>query len=178
VTGASMGIPTTATERQGWRRWLWLSAAVIAADQATKVAILATVRAGDGLAITPFFSLVLTYNTGAAFSFLAAASGWQRWFFVAIAVVAAIVIVTLLKRGGSAWYSTGLALILGGALGNLYDRLALGKVVDFLLFHYAGWAYPAFNVADSAITVGVVLIVMDSLRRRGGDHAGIAKGIR
>ena len=84
---------------------------------------------------------------------------------------------TLLRRGGSALYSAGLALILGGALGNLYDRLALGKVVDFLLFHYAGWAYPAFNVADSAITVGAALLILDSFRRPRRDPAAAAKGI-
>ncbi len=161
-----------------WARWLWLSVAVIAADQLAKAAVLATIREGDGRAVTGFFSLVLTFNTGAAFSFLASASGWQRWFFAAIAVVAAIVIVLLLRRGGSAMYSTGLALVLGGALGNLYDRLALGKVVDFLVFHYAGWAYPAFNLADSAITIGAVLLVADSFRRPHPDAAEVAKGIR
>jgi signal peptidase II len=155
-----------------------VSAIVIAADQATKAAILATIREGDGFAVTPFFSLVLTFNTGAAFSFLSAASGWQRWFFVVIAVVAAAVILVLLRRGGSAWYGAGLALILGGALGNLYDRLAIGRVVDFLLFHYAGWAYPAFNVADSAITVGAAILIIDSLRRRDDDPAHVAKGTR
>jgi signal peptidase II len=153
-----------------------VSAIVIAADQATKAAILATIREGEAVAVTPFFSLVLTFNTGAAFSFLSAASGWQRWFFVAIALAAAIVIVVLLKRGGSAWYGAGLALILGGALGNLYDRLAIGRVVDFLLFHYAGWAYPAFNVADSAITVGAAILIFDSLRRRDDGPAHAAKG--
>ena len=161
-----------------WLRWLWLSAAVIAADQLAKAAVLASFREGDARAVTEFFSLVLTFNTGAAFSFLASASGWQRWFFAAIAVIAAIVIVILLKRGGNALYSTGLALILGGALGNLYDRLAYGKVVDFLLFHYAGWAYPAFNIADSAITVGAALLIADSFRRKRPDTAEVPKGIR
>jgi signal peptidase II len=159
-------------------RWLWLSAAVIAADQLAKAAVLASFREGDALAVTEFFSLVLTFNTGAAFSFLASASGWQRWFFAAIAVIAAIAIVILLKRGGNALYSTGLALILGGALGNLYDRLAYGKVVDFLLFHYAGWAYPAFNIADSAITAGAVLLIADSFRRKHPDAAEVPKGVR
>ena len=168
----------TATKRSStpWARWLWVSAIVIAADQATKAAILATFRDGEAIAVTPFFSLVLTFNTGAAFSFLSAASGWQRWFFVAIAVTAAVVIVVLLKRGGSAWYGAGLALILGGALGNLYDRLVIGRVVDFLLFHYAGWAYPAFNVADSAITVGAAILIFDSLRRHDDGPAHAAKG--
>ena len=179
MSGASTrAMNPTATLRPRWHRWLWLSAAVIIADQATKAAILAAIREGDGWAVAPFLSLVLTYNTGAAFSFLAAASGWQRWFFVAIAVVASVVIVALLRRGGGRWHSAGLALILGGALGNLYDRLALGKVVDFVLVHYAGWAYPAFNVADSAITVGVALILLDSFRRRDGDPPGVAKEIR
>ena len=159
-----------------WQRWLWLSAGVIVADQLTKAAILATIRDGGALAVTGFFSLVLTYNTGAAFSFLASADGWQRWLFAAIAVGASILLVALLRRGGSALYCAGLALILGGALGNLYDRLVLGKVVDFLLFHYAGWAYPAFNVADSAITIGAALLIADSFRRRHGDPAEAAKG--
>jgi signal peptidase II len=160
-----------------WIRWLWLAAGVIAADQISKAAILATLREGDGRAVTEFFSLILTYNTGAAFSFLATASGWQRWLLAGIAIIATIVIVVLLRRGGSALYCTGLALILGGALGNLYDRLVLGKVVDFLLFHYDRWAYPAFNVADSAITVGAALIILDSFRRQRNDPAGAAKGI-
>ena len=159
-----------------WARWLWMSALIIAADQATKAVILSTIREGEALAVTPFFSLVLTFNTGAAFSFLSAASGWQRWFFVLIAVAAAVVIVVLLRRGGSLWYGAGLALILGGALGNLYDRLVIGKVVDFLLFHYAGWAYPAFNVADSAITVGAAILIIDSLRRHDDGPAHAAKG--
>lgn len=173
-----MGASPIATGIPSWGRWLWISAAVIAADQATKAIVLATIREGDGIAVTPFLSLVLTFNTGAAFSFLATAAGWQRWFFVAIAMIASIVIVLLLKRGGSAFYRTGLVLILGGALGNLCDRLVIGKVVDFLLFHYAGWAYPAFNVADSAITVGAVLVILDSLRRRADDPAHVPKGIR
>ena len=160
-----------------WSRWLWLAAGVFAADQMSKAAILAMLREGDGRAVTGFFSLVLTYNTGAAFSFLATASGWQRWLLAGIAIAATIVIVVLLRRGGSALYSAGLALILGGALGNLYDRLALGKVVDFLLFHYAGWAYPAFNVADSAITVGAGLIILDSFRRQRSDAAGATGGV-
>ena len=163
-----MPIAPAATARPDWRRWLWISVAVIAADQATKAAILAAIREGDGWPVTGFFSLVLTYNTGAAFSFLASGSGWQRWLFATIAVVAAIVIVTLLRRGGGTVYCAGLALILGGAL---------GRVVDFLLFHYAGWSYPAFNVADSAITVGAALLIADGFRRR-NDGSEPAKEIR
>ncbi len=160
-----------------WIRWLWLAAAVIAADQMSKAVILVMLREGGGQAVTGYFSLMLTYNTGAAFSFLASASGWQRWLLAGIAIAATIVIVVLLRRGGSALYSTGLALILGGALGNLYDRLALGKVVDFLLFHYGTWAFPAFNVADSAITVGATLIILDGFRRQRSDAAGATGGI-
>jgi signal peptidase II len=158
-------------------RWLWLAAGVVVADQLTKAAVVAAFRDGGGLAVTPFFTLMLTYNTGAAFSFLAGASGWQRWLFTGIAAAAAIVIVALLRRGGSKLYCGGLALILGGALGNLVDRVLLGKVVDFLLFHYAQWSYPAFNVADSAITVGAGLIILDSFRRPRGDGREAAKGV-
>jgi len=169
------GAPAAPTTMPWWR-WLWLTVAIVFADQLTKTVVQATIIEGDGWAVTPFFSLILTYNTGAAFSFLAGASGWQRWLFAGIAAVAAIVIVGLLRRGGSALYCTGLALILGGALGNLYDRIVLGKVVDFLLFHYRGWSYPAFNIADSAITIGAGLIIVESLRRR-RDPAEAAKGI-
>jgi signal peptidase II len=160
-----------------WLRWLWLAAAVIAADQLTKAAVVAALRDGGAWAVTGFFSLVLTYNTGAAFSFLATASGWQRWVLAAIAIGAGVVIVALLRRGGSALYCTGLALILGGALGNLVDRLWLGKVVDFLLFHYAGWSYPAFNVADSAITTGAALLIVESFRRPRHDRTEATRGI-
>jgi signal peptidase II len=122
--------------------------------------------------LTPFFSLVLVFNSGAAFSLLADAAGWQRWLFAAIALGASALIVWLLRRGGNAPYCLGLALILGGAIGNLWDRLALGQVVDFLLFHYARRAYPAFNVADSAITAGAVLLIVDSFRGRRATPAG------
>ncbi len=149
-----------------WHRWLWVSAGVTFADWATKAAMVAMLRPGDERPVTTFFSLVLTFNPGAAFSFLAGADGWQRWLFAVLAAGAAVLIVWLLKRGGDLIYCLGLALILGGALGNLWDRLTLGKVVDFLLFHYDRWAYPAFNVADSAITVGAGLLIVDSFRQR------------
>jgi signal peptidase II len=150
-----------------WMPWLAVSAAVILADRVTKAGVLAAFRPGEQLVVTPFFSLTLAFNPGAAFSFLAGADGWQRWLFAVIAVAASAVIVWLLRRGGHALYCLGLALILGGALGNLWDRLAIGMVVDFLLFHYAGWAYPAFNVADSAITCGAGLLIFDSFRKQG-----------
>jgi signal peptidase II len=157
--------------RASGMRWLWLSAAVIVADYATKSAMLSAFHPGEERTFTSFFSLVLTFNTGAAFSMFADAAGWQRWFFAAVAVTAAVVIGWLLRRGGSKLYCMGLALILGGALGNLHDRLVLGKVVDFLLFHYDRWAWPAFNVADSAITVGAALLIADSFRARHSVHA-------
>lgn len=147
-------------------RWLWISLAVVVADQATKHWILAVLHRGDEVVLTPFASLVLAFNTGAAFSFLAGAAGWQRWLFAAIAAIACIVMAWLLRRGGSALYCTGLALIIGGALGNLVDRLTVGQVVDFVLLHYRHWYYPAFNVADSAITVGAAAIILDSRRVR------------
>ena len=150
-----------------WMPWLAVSAAVILADRVTKAGVLAAFRPGEQLVVTPFFSLTLAFNPGAAFSFLAGADGWQRWLFTGIAIAASAVIVWLLRRGGHALYCLGLALILGGALGNLWDRIAIGMVVDFLLFHYAGWAYPAFNVADSAITCGAGLLIFDSFRKQG-----------
>ena len=115
--------------------------------------------------MTPFFTLLLTYNTGAAFSFLAGHGGWQRWLFTGIAIAASVFLVWMLRRGGHRMLMCGLALILGGALGNLWDRLTEGRVTDFLLFHYAGWSWPAFNVADSAITVGAAMLILDSFRK-------------
>jgi signal peptidase II len=153
-----------------WWRWLLLAAAVIALDLATKAWIVALFREGQELPVTSFFSLVLAYNTGAAFSFLAGADGWQRWMFAGIAVVASAFLVWMLKRGGSRLMCTGLALILGGALGNLWDRIMIGRVTDFLLFHYGGWSWPAFNVADSAISVGAAFLILDSFRTHAGDR--------
>jgi signal peptidase II len=163
------GVPAAAGSMPGWQRWLWLSLVVVVLDFATKQAVLASFRPGEVLPVLPVFSLVLAFNPGAAFSFLAGASGWQRWVFTGIAIVASVVIVWLLRRGGSRSYCTGLALILGGALGNLWDRITIGQVVDFLLFHWREWSYPAFNVADSAITLGAALLIVDSFRARRPD---------
>src|SRR5262245_58156247 len=143
-------------------RWFALAAAVIVLDYATKLAVLAAFAPGERLAIAPFFNLVLVFNTGAAFSFLAGAEGWQTILFAAIAVVAAIVIsVLIVKNQGKSLFCAGLALILGGALGNLYDRIVYGKVVDFLDFHAAGWHWPAFNVADSRIVGGAAILILE-----------------
>jgi signal peptidase II len=148
-----------------WTRWLAVSAAVIAADLATKAWVSAVFTYGEVREIAPFFNLILTHNEGAAFSFLAHAGGWQRWFFAAIAVAVSAVVVVMLKRQhAEPRPAFALALVLGGALGNLWDRVTLGYVVDFVQVHAAGYYWPAFNVADSAITVGVAILIWDGLR--------------
>jgi signal peptidase II len=148
-------------------RWFGLSAAVIVLDYVTKVAVLQSFAPGESRAVAPFFNLVLVFNKGAAFSFLATAQGWQTLFFAAIAIVASVVISFLIVRNRrNSLFCTGLALILGGALGNLYDRLVYGHVVDFLDFHAAGWHWPAFNVADSAITVGAGILIVESFLQK------------
>jgi len=144
-------------------RWYGLAAAVIALDCLTKLAVLAAFAPGERLAVAPFFNLVLVFNTGAAFSFLAGGGGWQTALFAAVAAIASAVIgVLIFRQPAKRLFCTGLALILGGALGNLHDRLVYGKVVDFLDFHAAGWHWPAFNVADSAISVGAALLIVES----------------
>ena len=152
------------------RRWFVLAAAVVAADQATKALVLARFSVGEGVAITPFFNLVLVYNKGAAFSFLSDAPGWQTPLLVGFALVA--ICSGRLPAGalvaGRGMLSAGLGLILGGALGNVIDRLRFGQVVDFLDFHAGAWHWPAFNVADSAITVGAVLLILDGFRKHEG----------
>ena len=146
--------------------WLGLALIVLIADQFTKVLILGAYRLGDSTTITSFFNIVRAHNTGAAFSFLAGASGWQRWFFTAIGVAATVFIVWMLRsHPGQKLFSFALACILGGAVGNVVDRLIHGYVVDFLQFHWAGWYFPAFNVADSAITIGAVCLILDELLR-------------
>jgi signal peptidase II len=151
----------------GLMKWLGLALAVIVADHLTKWWVSSTLDYQEAVPVLPFFSLVLVYNSGAAFSFLADAGGWQRWFFIAIGIVATVIIVRLLKQHAhDSRLAFALALVLGGALGNVIDRVLLGHVVDFLLFHYRGYSFPAFNVADSAITVGATLLVWDSLRRK------------
>jgi signal peptidase II len=157
-----------------WLRWLGLSAAVIVVDQITKWAILARFRPGERLpVIRDLFDLVLAFNPGAAFSFLSTASGWQRYAFAGLAVVISAGLVWFLRRPGSALLHLGLALILGGAIGNLIDRLWIGEVVDFLLVYYRSWSWPAFNVADSAITIGAALLILDSFRQRHREPAGV-----
>ncbi|MES3677360.1 signal peptidase II [Halomonas elongata] len=153
-------------------RWLWLAAAVIVVDLGTKALASALLEYARPLEVLPFFNLTLLHNTGAAFSFLADHPGWQRWFFAAIAVAASVGLTIWMRRLRSDEKILGasLALVIGGALGNLYDRLVHGYVVDFLSFHLAGWYYPAFNVADIGITLGAIGLIVESLfgeRRRG-----------
>lgn len=146
--------------------WLALAALVIVLDQFTKTLIVGWFQLGDSRHVTSFFNLVRAHNTGAAFSFLHDASGWQRWFFVGLGVAAAAFIVWMLRRhGGQLLFCSALALILGGAIGNVIDRLMHGYVVDFIQVHHSGWYFPAFNVADSAITLGAILLIVDELRR-------------
>jgi signal peptidase II len=130
------------------------------------VLILGYYRLGDSTYVASFFNIVRAHNTGAAFSFLATASGWQRWFFTVIGIAAAVFIVWMLRsHAGQKLFSFALACILGGAVGNVVDRLLHGYVVDFVQVHWRGWYFPAFNVADSAITVGAAFLILDELRR-------------
>lgn len=146
-------------------RWLGLSALVIVLDQISKLWIINHFVFGEKLAVLGVFDLVLVYNTGAAFSFLHDAGGMQRWLFSGIAVIASAWIVWLLrKHSAQTLFALALSLILGGALGNLIDRIAYGHVVDFLSFHWDEHYFPAFNVADSAITLGAGLLILDGLR--------------
>ena len=156
-------------------RWYVWALLVVLLDQLSKYWISSSLRYGEARAYTGFFNLVLTYNKGAAFSFLAGAAGWQRGFFIVIALIAVVVIsVLLIRHAGEKLFCLSLTLILGGALGNVLDRMVLGYVVDFLDFHVAGWHWPAFNLADSAITLGAILLVSDSFRPR-SRRAGAAR---
>jgi signal peptidase II len=146
--------------------WLGIAVIVILLDQISKITVAKTFVYGQTQAITAFFNLTLVYNKGAAFSFLASEGGWQRYLFTGLGIVAALVIVFLLKRhAGQRLFCWALALIMGGAIGNVIDRLLYGHVIDFLDFHIPSWHFPAFNIADSAICVGAALFIIDELRR-------------
>jgi signal peptidase II len=155
-------------------RWLWLSALVVVLDQVSKALIAEHMRLFDIVRITSWFDLMLLHNTGAAFSFLNHAGGWQRWFFVGLGLLVPIIIVLWLWRmpgQGRHWLAAALSLILGGALGNAIGRIANGYVIDFILVHYQSWSWPAFNLADSAIVIGAVMIVIDALWRSRRSHS-------
>jgi signal peptidase II len=149
------------------RRWLLLAAFIVVADQISKFAILGRLQHGQRVELVPgWFDLTLVYNTGAAFSFLAGAGGWQRWLFVGIGAIASLFIIWMLARhAGQRLFALALSLIMGGAVGNVIDRLVHGKVVDFLLVYRDPWYWPAFNVADSAISIGALLLIFDEFRR-------------
>ncbi|WP_296442809.1 signal peptidase II [Rhodoferax sp. UBA5149] len=150
----------------GMLQWLGLAAIIVIADQFTKVLIVGFYHLGDSTAVTSFFNVVRMHNSGAAFSFLAGGSGWQRWFFTVIGLLAATLILWMLKsHAGQKLFAFALSCILGGAMGNVIDRLMYGYVVDFLDFHWHNWHFPAFNVADSAITVGAACLILDELLR-------------
>ncbi|HEY8878787.1 MAG TPA: signal peptidase II [Roseateles sp.] len=156
----------SSSSSSGLTTWLLIAALIILADQLTKVLILRTFQLGDVHSVTSFFDIVRAHNFGAAFSFLHGASGWQRWFFLGLGLAAAAFIIWMLRRHGhQKLFAWALTLILGGALGNVIDRAIHGYVVDFIQVHAGGWYFPAFNVADSAITVGAVLLILDELRR-------------
>jgi signal peptidase II len=150
--------------------WLAIALVVVLVDQTSKWAALKFLRTGEAIHVAPFFNWVLAFNTGAAFSFLAGEGGWQRGFFIALALVASVWIVGMLKRhSGETRFSLALALALGGAIGNAIDRVSIGAVVDFIQWHAGGFYWPAFNAADAAITLAAALIVWDQLVSPKGD---------
>ena len=164
------------TARFGRLKWLWLSLLVFVLDQASKLFFENSLSLYQQIVIIPdYFSWTLAYNKGAAFSFLASESGWQRWFFAAVAVVVSVVLVVWLKRlkANETWLALALSLVLGGAIGNLFDRVVYGHVIDFILVHWQNrWYFPAFNLADSAITLGAILLALDMFKpQKSGEPA-------
>jgi signal peptidase II len=149
--------------RKKLQAWFGLSLLIIVVDQWTKNLASSALQYGMPVDLLPMFSFTLQHNTGAAFSFLSDAGGWQRWFFSAISFVVSVVFVIWMTRLSEKeqWLAASLSLILGGAIGNLWDRLQFGYVVDFLSVHYQSWYFPAFNIADAAITVGAIILILD-----------------
>ena len=147
-------------------KWLWLSVVVIGLDQVSKYFATSSLNLHEPVSVLPFFNLTLMHNQGAAFSFLSQAGGWQRWFFTIIALVVTAVIVQWIRRLSSTetWMAAALSLIAGGALGNVWDRIQLGYVVDFIDVYYGTWHWPAFNIADSAITIGAVMLIVEGFK--------------
>jgi signal peptidase II len=156
-------------QKISFKKWLFCAAGIVLVDQITKLAILRKFTEGERMNFTPFFDLTLAFNPGAAFSFLANAGGWQRWFFTALALAVSAVIVMWLRKETRTLPALALTLVLGGAIGNVIDRIWLGKVIDFLLVYWKDWYYPAFNVADSAITCGAILLIFDSFFGKNSD---------
>jgi signal peptidase II len=163
--GAVAGAASGGRARFWW--WIGLAACLIGLDQLTKWVVLANIELGETIYVAPFWNWVLTYNPGAAFSFLADQSGWQRWFFTILALaVSGWIVVMLRTHYAETLLATALTLIMAGALGNVIDRIRFGAVVDFVQWHVAGFYWPAFNIADSAICIGAGLIVWDQLRSK------------
>jgi signal peptidase II len=150
------------------RHWLGAAVAIVIADQLTKYCATLWLAYGEPVAVFPGLNFTLLHNTGAAFSLLSDASGWQRWFFAGVALVVAAVITLWLRQVGhhERWLPIALSLILGGAIGNFWDRLTLGYVIDFIQVYYQRWSWPAFNVADSAISVGAVMLLLSGWFQR------------
>lgn len=146
-------------------KWLWLSTIVIALDQLTKYLASTELQFHVPVAVMPSFNWFLAHNTGAAFSFLSDAGGWQRWFFIGLAAVVTVIIVSWLKKldSNQAWLAAALSLILGGAIGNVIDRIYHGYVIDFIQWYYQSYYWPSFNIADAAISVGAVILIVDGL---------------
>lgn len=154
--------------RQGSQlKWLWLGLLVLILDLGAKAIATSVLTYASPVPVLPFFNFTLLHNTGAAFSFLAGAAGWQRWFFVVLALVVSVILVFWLRslKRNETWLAIALVLILGGALGNVYDRIVHGYVVDFLHFYWNDWHFPAFNIADSAITIGAGMMILDMFRK-------------
>ncbi len=147
-------------------KWLWLSLVLFAGDQASKLWVVANFDLYESKALLPSLNFTYVHNTGAAFSFLSSAGGWQRWFFVGIALIASITLTIWLSRlkPSERWMAATLSLILGGAIGNLFDRISYGYVIDFIDVYYQAWHWPVFNVADCAISIGVAMMLLDTFR--------------
>lgn len=157
-------------------RWLWLSAIVVGLDQLSKYLAVSYLTLHEPVPVMPFINFTLIYNPGAAFSFLSDKGGWQRWLFIVLAIVVVVFLVLWLRKipRGRIWLPFALALVLGGAIGNLWDRVVIGEVVDFLDVYYDRWHWPAFNVADSAISVGAVMLLISAFfpeERATGDES-------
>jgi signal peptidase II len=162
----------------GALRWGSLTLLVILVDQMTKAFVESRFDLFDAVRVLPFLDFTLLYNTGAAFSFLAGASGWQRWFFIALGIVVSVAILAWMRQLDPRRHrllAAGLALIMGGALGNVIDRVWHGHVIDFIHFHWKQWEFPAFNMADTSITIGAALLILDAIlesrRGRGASHS-------
>jgi signal peptidase II len=164
------------TPTHGASNWLWLSFFVVLLDQTTKALVIGTVKMQDTIALLPFLDIVYLENTGAAFSIFAQASGWQRWFFIGLALVVSVVLMLWLRRirADQTLLAIGLSLVLGGALGNVIDRVMHGYVVDFIYFNWRTWDFPAFNIADTAISIGAGCLLLDAFLERGHSKEAVA----